>query len=134
MGGVVRAYSARFMSGRGANRTERFTVPEGRRAVILAFGATSWAATGSMAAQLKVHGIVIFSVNLVSGQTQLKECRLTAYQRETIEMTVVGTDVTYHCDGYLLEDPQADPDDAHNVITPFLAQTLPTLPDEPARE
>lgn len=131
---MSRAYSCRFMSGRGATRMETFTVPAGRRAVILSFGATGWAAGTGQAAQLKVHGLVIFSVNLVTGVTQFIQTRLTAYAGETISMIVVGTDTTYTCDGYLLEDQQLEPDDADNVIGPpgLLKELLPGVEPQEA--
>lgn len=123
-------YSARFMIGRGGWRTETYTVPEGKRAVILSVVFYGWRESGQRVA-LYVHGITIdYWITPGVGVQRVSAPRFTAYQRETIVVEVQGIDCSYSIDGWLLSDPgQGEPDDAHNVITPI--PHVGTLPGGP---
>lgn len=117
------------MSGRGGNRSETFTVPEGRRAVVRSMSVLYWGAAGS-SAFLYVHGIPLYYfVSLAANHVATLELRLTAYEGETIEMRLVGSDLSYALDGFLYADDDGRPDDKDNVITPLFRDQKPR-PDE----
>lgn len=105
------------MSGRGGTRNEIFTVPAGRRAVVRHFSVYNWGAAGA-SGFLEVHGIAVyyrpFQAQFVG---VFEDIRFTAYEDETIVLTVNGTDLSYSVDGFLFDDPDGRPDDADNVIS-----------------
>lgn len=121
-------YSSRVMSGRGGNRKESFTVPEGRRLVILHVSVMNWA-DGSSSARLDLHGIQLWFLTFTTaGDSIRSSVRFTLYERETVEFFLYGPDLAYAVDGYLLRDADGTPDDAHNVITPLAAERPSPLP------
>lgn len=125
----ARPYSARVMSGRGGWRIETFTVPEGMRLVILHLSIIVWSAPGTVVF-VWVHGIPVWYLSSqVVNEAHYQAVRLTAYERETVEIWVQGADVAYGVDGFLLDDPDGTPDDADNTIRPWSrADPLPARP------
>lgn len=113
------------MSGRGANRRETYTVPEGKRAVVR-HAVLQIFQPAPHELYLKVHGIA--QVSFVQGTMGFRtwELRLTAYERETISVEVIGVDGAYAIDGFLFDDAgDGTPDDADNTIVP-MPGTLPS--------
>jgi hypothetical protein len=108
------------MSGRGGNRRETYTVPEGKRAVVQQVSIATWD-DPALTAILRIHGIPLWSVsNPGAFVAQFRACRFTAYERETIVWEIFGNDASYGVDGFLFTDAIGTPDDAENVITPVL--------------
>lgn len=122
-------YSVRIMSGRGANRKETYTVPAGKRLVVLHVAFVNWASAAA-SARCDVHGIpVLYRELTAAGQFVMTPCRFTAYAGETVVSYLYGTDMAYAVDGWLLYDADGTPDDADNVIDPIAAmQPLPVPP------
>jgi hypothetical protein len=113
-------YSVRFMSGRGGNRRETYTVPAGRRAVVLHVTISTWDVP-TLTAILRLHGIPVWSLsNPGAFVATFRPVRWTLYQRETIVMEVFGADASYAVDGFLFTDTQEEPDDADNTIEPVV--------------
>jgi hypothetical protein len=132
---MAQPYSIRFMSGRGGNRHETYTVPEGKRAVVRSIATYKWGTDAAAQVFFAVHGIPVFQVPPGAPNVGPVQCRYTAYERETIQCSCYGPDWSYAVDGYLFADPVGTPDDADNVITPTLrAEPLPAgeLADEAA--
>lgn len=118
-----RVHSVRFMIGRGGDRTETFTVPPGRRAVIRSCSYQPWGGTQQQLL-LEIHGIAILTFFTAPGYSwadahKTREGRWTAYAGETIRITINGSDTAYSLDGYLFFDDALEPDDADNVIAPL---------------
>lgn len=129
-----RCYSVRFMIGRGGNRAETFTVPEGRRAVVRHIHVVGWGLE-PVDVYLQVHGIFLISTRVTGPQIPIDlELRETAYERETIEVLIDGPDASYSVNGFLYEDPDGTPDDADNEISaPLVGRPLPAaVPELPA--
>ena len=120
-------YSVRFMSGRGSHRSETFTVPDQRRAVVRSVRLFGFTAQPTQV-DVRVHGIPVVDWIAPGAYTSLSlDCRLTAYERETIAVYVWGAEVTYALDGFLFVDSGGEPDDAGNVIEELnLARPLPS--------
>lgn len=111
-------HSVRFMSGRGGTRTETFTVPEGKRAVIRHIAFTPFGAGGA-GGFVKAHGIIVFWRAFTGANPTLSaDVRFTCYAGETIAVVTEGTDTAYAVDGFLLDDLAGLPDDRDNVIVP----------------
>lgn len=127
---MAQPYSARFMSGRGATRTETFTVPEGKRAVVRHVVFHVWE-QANCSALLRVHGIAL-TYYLAPGTLTyaLFDVRYVAYARETISVQTFGNDVSYAVHGYLFADPVGEPDDKHNVIVSVLPAPIEDLEPE----
>lgn len=106
------------MSGRGGNRSETFTVPAGKRAVVLHVACLLWTASGQ-SVFLFVHGIPVwFLRNQVADEPHFVAVRFTAYEGESIRFVCAGSDISYALDGFLLaDDTGGRPDDADNVVT-----------------
>lgn len=125
-----RCYSVRFMSGRGGNREEIFVVPDGRRAVVKSVALLAW--PGATSAFVWVHGIpVYYWVPPGPNLMKFDAVRWTAYEREQVKVTCVGTDWSYAIDGFLYEDLDGEPDDGDNVINPV--SHITPLPSEGGR-
>lgn len=106
------------MIGRGGNRRETYTVPEGRRAVVRFVQITSWDSP-TFTAIFRVHGIPVWTVSNPGAFTPaFHEVRWVAYERETIVLEVFGLECSYSASGFLFEDGDGTPDDAGNTITP----------------
>jgi len=120
-------YSVRFMSGRGSTRQEIFTVPEGKRAVVLHIATVVFAAAASSYCTVIVHGAALYYQPFAPGAYAgyFEAVRFVAYERETISCTVAGPDVAYSVDGYLLEDSVGRPDDADNEVIVYPRIELP---------
>jgi hypothetical protein len=112
-------YSARFMSGRGGNRTETFICPAGRRGVVRHLSFYRWDDTGTPSTFLYVHGIPVFHVQPGGPKQFFGEVRFVVYQGEEVRVVLNGTDWSYEISGFLFADPDGTPDDADNVISTF---------------
>lgn len=113
---AAKPYSVRFMSGRGGNRTETFTVPDRKRAVVRHLSFVYWTGIND-AGVLIVHGIPLyFGLGQAPRELVFEEVRFTAYEGETIACNVAGPDVSYAVDGFLFNDDDGTPDDADNSI------------------
>jgi len=121
-----RCHSVRFMSGFLTNEKETYTVPEGYRAVVRHLALVSWGENA--AAYLTVHGAVVWILSLpAANDFFFQDVRFTAYERETISISLYTAQQTYSVDGFLFEDPDGRPDDADNVIGPLLGGRLPEV-------
>lgn len=121
------SYSARFMVGRGAARSETYTVPADHRAVVRFFSAIAWTLPAGVSAALVIHGIRSFYFAPTQvGQQFYSDVRYVIYQGETIQWLGYGGDFSYSVSGFLFSDPGGRPDDAGNVIAPLPgAELLP---------
>jgi hypothetical protein len=103
------------MIGHGGPRTETYTVPEGRRAVIRHTAISMWQPDAG--ALVTLHGIpVLYFIAQGPRAFDFRECRFTLYERETIELVTFGLEVSYSIDGFLFSDDDGTPDPADNVI------------------
>jgi hypothetical protein len=117
------------MVGRGGHRTESFTVPAGRRLVILHVAFTTWA-NEACQARVDVHGIQMWFLSLTTaGEFVAKAVRWTLYEGEHVVVSIFGADMAYSVDGYLLADDDGEPDDADNVITPMPVPRPSAIPE-----
>jgi len=113
------------MSGDGGDRTERFVVPAGKRAVVRHITLGLWQPGLVM---VQVHGIVVcFWDRPTTGDPPLVafDCRFTAYAGESIEVAVYASSSTYAVDGFLFRDELGEPDDAANEIVHHPARAQP---------
>ena len=126
---MARPYSTRFMSGYGSNRREEYTVPEGYRAVVRGMSLLIWAGTIDSDIRVYAHGILqYYHVETGSSIQFMTEARWTLYERETLAIELRGRDASYSLDGFLLIDPDGEPDDADNTITPIATARPTPLP------
>jgi hypothetical protein len=117
------------MSGYGLNRKETFIVPEGKRLVIRHWNTLVYAGTPTCEILLHVHGILMGYL-LVTGQSvpHAEDVRWTAYEGETVSVSVRGRDASYAVDGYLFYDTDGRPDDADNEVVPIsVGKPVPLL-------
>lgn len=125
---MPRPHSVRFMSGRGGNRNEIFTVPAGRRAVVRSINLFNWSTDPAAQVFFHVHGITVYQHPPGAPKALVQELRLTAFAGETVVITCHGPDWSYSVDGFMFVDSDSTPTDGDNVIQPVLRdQTKPAI-------
>lgn len=120
----MRAYSTRFLIGRGSHVTQQYVVPAGMRAVVR-FVLIQIFAAGSQFATVRVGAApAVYWDTPGAFQNFTRDVRLVAYAGELVEIVHDNADATHHVSGFLFAD------DAARVADPPLVERdhIGTLP------